>query len=89
MPKLRGGVLLLRDRLVSARIRLVVEDVHCAVAHLQEIHVSGDRLRPGAIVSREVDNELFRKDETGAATAANRACPRLSRSISSFGRWNA
>ena len=32
----------LRDRPVGARVRLIVEHVHAAVAHLQEIDVPGD-----------------------------------------------
>jgi len=39
----------LRDRLVRASVRLVVKDVHCTIAHLQEINVARDRaLRVGA-----------------------------------------
>ena len=39
----------LRDRLVGARVGLVVEDVHAAVSHLQEIDVAGDGARLVAI----------------------------------------
>jgi len=34
----------LGERSVGAGVGLVIEDVHCAVAHLQKIYVSGDRL---------------------------------------------
>src|ERR1700675_486079 len=40
----------LRDRLVGAGVRFVVENVHGAVPDLQEIYVTGDR--PGLAVSR-------------------------------------
>jgi hypothetical protein len=35
----------LRDRLVRARIGLVVEDVHGAIVHFQKINVAGDGAR--------------------------------------------
>ncbi len=45
----------LRDGLVRARIRLVVEDVHGVVAHLQKVEVAGDAARIGFGARRKLD----------------------------------
>ena len=49
----------LRDRLVGARIRLVIEDVHGAVAHLQKVDVAGDRSLGRTHPRRELDAVLL------------------------------
>jgi hypothetical protein len=49
----------LRDRLVGARIRFVVEDVHRAVAHLQKVDVAGDCTVGGVHAWGEFDAVLL------------------------------
>src|SRR5687768_15151051 len=49
----------LRDRLVGARVGLVVKDMHGAVAHLQEINMAGDRPLGRSHPRRELDAMLL------------------------------
>src|SRR5438046_2356364 len=52
----------LGDRLVRGRIRFVIQDVHCAVAHLQKVDVTGDdaRATPRAALALDWPARRFR-----------------------------